>query len=126
MTTTMGGGSRFVSGELIVEQDAVNRIGVAVDSLVVEFDQAKYEAYLYSLASPKKATGAYQKIGATACVPPTINVPSNHLTCATKCQGVRSPPTSTPTNRADVSTYCQGNSCTDSSPSSAIGMWSAI
>lgn len=41
-------------------QDAVNHIGAAVDSLIVEFDQAAYEAYLRGPASPKKAMHAYK------------------------------------------------------------------
>ena len=49
-------GTTFVTDEQIVAQDDVLREGKMVESLVVEFDQAKYEEFLSS--GPASAAGS--------------------------------------------------------------------
>ena len=52
-------GTTFVTDEQIVAQDDVLRKGKLVESLVVEFDQAKFEEFLSSGSkSPKNASAA--------------------------------------------------------------------
>lgn len=44
MATTVGASTLFHSDELAVVQDATKRIGKGIQILVIEFDQAAYEA----------------------------------------------------------------------------------
>ena len=46
-------GTTFITDEQIVAQGDVLYKGKTVESLVVEFDQAKYEEFLFQLLEPK-------------------------------------------------------------------------
>ena len=48
-------GTTFSTDEQVVVQDDVTNMGKMVDSLVVEFDQAKYEEFLSSGSKSPKA-----------------------------------------------------------------------
>lgn len=49
-TPTVGAKSFFVFDDNVVTQDSVNSIGVEVETLVIESNQAAFEAFLQSSA----------------------------------------------------------------------------
>ena len=59
-------GTSFVTDEQIVAQGDVLYKGKTVESLVVEFDQAKYEEFLSSGSKSPKAR-AYRRVSTETC-----------------------------------------------------------
>ena len=59
-------GTTFVTDEQIVTQGDVLYKGKTVESLVVEFDQAKYEEFLSSGSKSSKAR-AYRRVSTGTC-----------------------------------------------------------
>ena len=59
-------GITFSTDEQVVAQGDVTCIGKTVESLVVEFDQAKYEAFLSSGSRSPKAR-VYRKVSSGTC-----------------------------------------------------------
>lgn len=105
-TTFWRGITHFIYNEMIMVQDIVDRIGVAIDSLIMEFDQGIYEAYLRGPASPRKATHVCKNI----CTMRVRHQPLTHPTQLTRMlmqQGTGPPPTLAPIDHANVSTCLQ-------------------
>ena len=69
-------GTTFSTDEQVVAQGDVNCMGKTIESLVVEFDQAKYEEFLSSGSRSPKAR-AYRRVSSGT-------VSYTHLTLPTK------------------------------------------
>jgi len=60
MTTPLG--TTFFTDEQVVAQGDVSFMGKTVESLVVEFDQAKYEEFLSSGSKSPRVAQQYRKV----------------------------------------------------------------
>jgi len=60
MATTVG--ETILSDEMVVAQSDVIATGTMVESLVIEFDQAKYEEYLSSDSSSPRSARKYRRV----------------------------------------------------------------
>ena len=59
---TLLGNLTFSTDEQVVVQGDINFVGKMVESLVVEFDQVKYEEFLSSGSKSPKATRQYRRV----------------------------------------------------------------
>lgn len=123
MATSVRCCSDFVSQEFIVEHDAVNHLGVTVDTIVEEFNQATCEAYLHGPASPK-AMRSYRKICSHTRAPLATDVPHQPSTICVQAQGGAPSIKADANNSIAVSTCRQENQlCSETLfPSSATRM----
>lgn len=83
MANTVGGNSHFVFDEILVAQGFVDYIGVAMDTLIIEFDHAAYEAFHRGPASPKNPTRSFKRICAPLRAPSANDV--HHIIATSAC-----------------------------------------
>jgi len=69
-------GTTFSTDEQVVAQGDVTYMGKMIESLIVEFDQAKYEEFLSSGSKSPRAR-QYRKVSSGTCSPVHSEIPSD-------------------------------------------------